>query len=86
MIGAFSQQHVVFVFTVECNGSRAYNSADGKELWSFRAGCGASCFHPSILCGGKHYILVGAGATTQVISRGNNIMPLLPQLHRVWAF
>ncbi len=76
MIGGILATAGGLVFTGEGNGKfAAYNSADGKELWSFRAGAGVNAPPSSYMVGGKQYIVVGAGGNTQVnFKRGNNII------------
>jgi PQQ-dependent dehydrogenase (methanol/ethanol family) len=76
MIGGILATAGGLVFTGEGNGKfAAYNSADGKELWSFHAGAGVNAPPSSYTVGGKQYIVVGAGGNTQVnFKRGNNII------------
>ena len=76
MIGGILATAGGLVFTGEGNGKfAAYNSADGKELWSFHAGAGVNAPPSSYMVGGKQYIVVGAGGNTQVnFKRGNNII------------
>jgi PQQ-dependent dehydrogenase (methanol/ethanol family) len=76
MIGGILATAGGLVFTGEGNGKfAAYNSADGKELWSFRAGAGVNAPPSSYMVGGKQYVVVGAGGNTQVnFKRGNNII------------
>src|ERR1700728_3013554 len=53
----------------------AYNSSNGKELWSFHAGAGVNAPPSSYMVGGKQYIVVGAGGNAQIdFHRGNNII------------
>jgi PQQ-dependent dehydrogenase (methanol/ethanol family) len=76
MIGGILATAGGLVFTGEGNGKfAAYNSSNGKELWSFRAGAGVNAPPSSYMVGGKQYIVVGAGGNTQVdFHRGNNII------------
>jgi alcohol dehydrogenase (cytochrome c) len=76
MIGGILATAGGLVFTGEGNGKfAAYNSSDGKELWSFRAGAGVNAPPSSYMVGGKQYVVVGAGGNTQVnFRRGNNII------------
>src|ERR1700733_15342844 len=76
MIGGILATAGGLVFTGEGNGKfAAYNSSNGKELWSFRAGAGVNAPPSSYTLGGKQYIVVGAGGNTQVdFHRGNNII------------
>ena len=76
MIGGILATAGGLVFTGEGNGKfAAYNSSDGKELWSFRAGAGVNAPPSSYTVGGKQYIVVGAGGNVQVnFKRGNNII------------
>jgi alcohol dehydrogenase (cytochrome c) len=76
MIGGILATAGGLVFTGEGNGKfAAYNSTNGKELWSFRAGAGVNAPPSSYMVGGKQYIVVGAGGNVQVnFKRGNNII------------
>jgi PQQ-dependent dehydrogenase (methanol/ethanol family) len=76
MIGGILATAGGLVFTGEGNGKfAAYNSSNGKELWSFRAGAGVNAPPSSYTLDGKQYIVVGAGGNTQVdFHRGNNII------------
>jgi PQQ-dependent dehydrogenase (methanol/ethanol family) len=76
MIGGILATAGGLVFTGEGNGKfAAYNSSNGKELWSFRAGAGVNAPPSSYMIGSKQYIVVGAGGNTQVnFHRGNNII------------
>ncbi|MBV9559706.1 MAG: PQQ-binding-like beta-propeller repeat protein [Bradyrhizobium sp.] len=76
MIGGILATAGGLVFTGEGNGKfAAYGSADGKELWSFRAGAGVNAPPLSYMVANKQYIVVGAGGNTQVnFKRGNNII------------
>ena len=67
MIGGILATAGGLVFTGEGNGKfAAYNSSDGKELWSFRAGAGVNAPPSSYMIGDKQYIVVGAGGNTQI--------------------
>ena len=76
MIGGILATAGGLVFTGEGNGKfAAYNSSNGKELWSFHAGAGVNAPPSTYMLGGKQYIVVGAGGNTQVdFRRGNNII------------
>src|ERR1700712_2434777 len=76
MIGGILATAGGLVFTGEGNRKfAAYNSSNGKELWSFRAGAGVNAPPSSYTLDGKQYIVVGAGGNTQVdFHRGNNII------------
>src|ERR1700754_4606169 len=76
MIGGILATAGGLVFTGDGNGKfAAYNSSNGKELWSFRAGAGVNAPPSTYMLGGKQYIVVGAGGNTQVdFKRGNNII------------
>ena len=76
MIGGILATAGGLVFTGEGNGKfAAYNSSDGKELWSFRAGAGVNAPPSSYMIADKQYIVVGAGGNTQLdFKRGNNII------------
>jgi alcohol dehydrogenase (cytochrome c) len=76
MIGGILATAGSLVFTGEGNGKfAAYDSSDGKELWSFRAGAGVSAPPSSYMIADKQYIVVGAGGNTQLdFKRGNNII------------
>jgi alcohol dehydrogenase (cytochrome c) len=76
MIGGILATAGGLVFTGEGNGKfAAYNSSNGKELWSFRAGAGVNAPPSSYTVDGKQYIVVGAGGNTQIdFRRGNNII------------
>jgi len=73
---AFSPPQAALVFTGEGNGKfAAYNSSNGKELWSFRAGAGVNAPPSTYMIDGKQYVVVGAGGNTQIdFRRGNNII------------
>ena len=76
MIGGILATAGGLVFTGEGNGKfGAYDSSNGKELWSFRAGAGVNAPPSSYMIGAKQYIVVGAGGNTQLdYKRGNNII------------
>ena len=76
MIGGILATAGGLVFTGEGNGKfAAYNSSNGKELWSFHAGAGVNAPPSTYMLGRKQYIVVGAGGNTQVdFHRGNNII------------
>ncbi len=76
MIGGILATAGGLVFTGEGNGKfAAYNSSNGKELWSFNAGAGVNAPPSSYSVGGKQYIVVGAGGNTQLdFKRGNSIV------------
>ena len=76
MIGGILATAGGLVFAGEGNGKfAAYNSSNGKELWSFRAGAGVNAPPSSYAVGGKQYVVVGAGGNTQVnFRRGNSII------------
>ena len=76
MIGGILATAGGLVFTGEGNGKfAAYNSSNGKELWSFNAGAGVNAPASSDTLGGKQYIVVGAGGNTQLdFKRGNSIV------------
>jgi alcohol dehydrogenase (cytochrome c) len=76
MIGGILATAGGLVFTGEGNGKfAAYNSSDGKELWSFQAGAGVNAPPSSYTVGGKQYIVVGAGGNVQLdYKRGDAII------------
>src|SRR6476620_5447337 len=76
MIGGILATAGGLVFTGEGNGKfAAYNSSNGKELWSFRAGAGVNAPPSTYMIDGKQYVVVGAGGNTQIdFRRGNNII------------
>src|SRR4030081_3180762 len=78
MIGGILATAGGLVFTGEGNGKfAAYNSSNGKELWSFRAGDGVNAPPYTYMIDGKQYVVVGAGGNTQLVfPRGNNIFGL----------
>jgi alcohol dehydrogenase (cytochrome c) len=62
MIGGILATAGGLVFTGEGNGKfAAYNSSNGKELWSFRAGAGVNAPPSTYVVDGKQYVVVGAG-------------------------
>jgi len=67
MIGGILATAGGLVFTGEGNGKfAAYNSSNGKELWSFRAGAGVNAPPSTYMVDGKQYVVVGAGGNTQI--------------------
>ena len=76
MIGGILATAGGLVFTGEGNGLfKAYDSANGSELWRFQAGAGVNAPPSSYTVGGKQYIVVAAGGNTQLnYKRGNNII------------
>ena len=76
MIGGILATAGGLVFAGEGNGKfAAYDSSNGKELWSFFAGAGVNAPPSSYTLGGKQYVVVGAGGNTQLdFKRGNNII------------
>lgn len=76
MIGGILATAGGLVFTGEGNGwFRAYDSKDGKILWSFQAGAGVNAPPSSYSVDGKQYIVVAAGGNTQLnFKRGNTII------------
>ncbi len=64
------------VFTGEGDGKfAAYDSSNGKELWSYRADAGVNAPPSTYEIDGKQYIVVGAGGNTQLdTKRGNKIL------------
>jgi glucose dehydrogenase len=76
MIGGILATAGGLVFAGEGNGKfAAYDSTNGKELWSFRAGAGVNAPPSAYMIDRKQYIVVGAGGNTQVdFHRGNNII------------
>jgi alcohol dehydrogenase (cytochrome c) len=76
MIGGILATAGGLVFTGEGNGKfAAYNSSDGKELWSFHAGAGVNAPPSSYTVGGKQYVVVGAGGNVQLdYKRGDAII------------
>jgi alcohol dehydrogenase (cytochrome c) len=76
MIGGILATAGGLVFAGEGNGKfAAYDSSNGKELWSFRAGAGVNAPPSTYMIARKQYIVVAAGGNTQVdFHRGNNII------------
>ncbi len=64
------------VFTGEANGKfAAYDSSNGRELWSYQADAGVNAPASTYEVDGKQYVVVGAGGNTQLGSkRGNKIL------------
>jgi len=64
------------VFAGEANGAfRAYDSANGRILWSFNAGAGVNAPPSAYMVGPKEYVVVGAGGNAQIdAKRGNAIV------------
>jgi len=64
------------VFTGEANGKfAAYDSSNGRELWSYQADAGIGAPASTYEVDGKQYVVVGAGGNTQLDSkRGNKIL------------
>jgi glucose dehydrogenase len=61
------------IFTGEGSGEfGAYDSATGKELWSYKADAGVNAPASTYMLDGKQYVVVGAGGNTQLdYKRGN---------------
>ena len=76
MIGGILATAGGVVFAGEANGwFKAYDSADGRELWKFQAGAGVNAPPSSYTVGGKQYVVVGAGGNVQIdAKRGNSII------------
>jgi alcohol dehydrogenase (cytochrome c) len=76
MIGGILATAGGLVFAGEGNGLfKAYNSANGKQLWQFQAGAGVNAPPSSYEVGGKQYIVVGSGGNTQIdFRRGDSII------------
>ena len=76
MIGGILATAGGLVFTGEGNGYfRAYDSGNGKILWSFQAGAGVNAPPSSYTVGGKQYIAVAAGGNVQLdYKRGNSVI------------
>jgi alcohol dehydrogenase (cytochrome c) len=76
MIGGILATAGGLVFTGEANGwFRAYDSGNGKILWSFQAGAGVNAPPSSYTVGGKQYIAVAAGGNVQLdYKRGNSVI------------
>jgi len=64
------------VFAGESNGKfAAYDSSNGKVLWSYQADAGVNAPPSTYMLDGKQYVVVGAGGNTQLGSkRGNKIL------------
>src|SRR5215472_14015231 len=76
MIGGILATAGGVVFAGEGNGRfRAYDSKNGKVLWTFNAGAGVNAPPSSYAVDGKQYIVVAAGGNVQIdYKRGNNII------------
>jgi alcohol dehydrogenase (cytochrome c) len=76
MIGGILATSGGLVFAGEGNGwFKAYNSANGKQLWQFHAGAGVNAPPSSYAVDGKQYIVVGSGGNTQLdYRRGDSII------------
>jgi alcohol dehydrogenase (cytochrome c) len=76
MIGGILATAGGVVFTGEANGwFKAYDSANGSELWRFQCGAGVNAPPASYTVGGKQYIVVAAGGNVQIdAKRGNSIL------------
>jgi PQQ-dependent dehydrogenase (methanol/ethanol family) len=76
MIGGILATAGGLVFAGEGNGRfRAYDSKNGKVLWTFNAGAGVNAPPSSYAVDGKQYIVVAAGGNVQIdYKRGNNII------------
>jgi PQQ-dependent dehydrogenase (methanol/ethanol family) len=76
MIGGILATAGGLVFTGEGNGwFRAYDSGNGKILWSFQAGAGVNAPPSSYMVGGKQFIAVAAGGNVQLdYKRGNSMI------------
>jgi PQQ-dependent dehydrogenase (methanol/ethanol family) len=76
MIGGILATGGGLVFTGEGNGwFRAYDSGNGKILWSFQAGAGVNAPPSSYTVGGKQFIAVAAGGNVQLdFKRGNSVI------------
>src|SRR5512132_2693321 len=76
MIGGILATAGGLVLTGEGNGKfAAYNSSNGKELWSFLAGAGVYAPPSTYTVGGKQYVVVAAGGNVQLdFKRGNTII------------
>ncbi len=64
------------VFTGEGNGwFRAYDAANGKQLWQYQAGAGVNAPAISYSVNGTQYIAVAAGGNVQLnFKRGNSLV------------
>jgi len=76
MIGGILATAGGLVFAGEGNGRfRAYDSKNGKVLWTFNAGAGVNAPPSSYAVDGKQYVVVAAGGNVQLdYKRGNNII------------
>jgi len=76
MIGGILATAGGVVFTGEANGwFKAYDSANGSELWRFQCGAGVNAPPASYTVDGKQYIVVAAGGNVQIdAKRGNSIL------------
>jgi alcohol dehydrogenase (cytochrome c) len=76
MIGGILATAGGLVFTGEGNGRfRAYDSRNGKVLWTFNAGAGVNAPPSSYSIDGKQYVVVGAGGNVQInYKRGDTII------------
>jgi PQQ-dependent dehydrogenase (methanol/ethanol family) len=76
MIGGILATAGGVVFAGEGNGRfRAYDSRNGRVLWTFQAGAGVNAPPASYSVDGKQYIVVAAGGNVQLsYKRGNNII------------
>ena len=76
MIGGILATAGGLVFAGEGNGRfRAYDSKNGKVLWTFNAGAGVNAPPSSYAVDGKQYVVVAAGGNVQLdFKRGNNII------------
>jgi alcohol dehydrogenase (cytochrome c) len=76
MIGGILATAGGLVFTGEGNGRfRAYDSRNGKVLWTFNAGAGVNAPPSSYSVDGKQYVVVGAGGNVQInYKRGDTII------------
>jgi alcohol dehydrogenase (cytochrome c) len=71
MIGGILATEGGLVFAGEGGGVfTAYNSANGKVLWTFQAGAGVNAPPSAYTVGGKQYIVVGAGETPRSTPSG----------------
>ena len=63
------------VFNGEANGwFKAFDAANGKELWRFNAGAGVNAPAVSYMVNGKQYVAVAAGGNNQIdAKRGNSV-------------
>jgi alcohol dehydrogenase (cytochrome c) len=63
------------VFNGEANGwFKAFDAANGKELWKYNCGAGVNAPAVSYMVGGKQYVAVAAGGNNQIdAKRGNSV-------------